>query len=573
MKLTAGMKLGNFTVVEQIGAGGMSEVYLVRDNLDRLFALKTMSASLTSDPAFRQRFEQEARIMASLNHANITKLHSYFEAEGRYCLVTEYVPGGSLRDLVKRVGPIPEKRALPILRQIASALAYAHSMGIIHRDVKPSNILIDEFDQVKVMDFGIARMAQGGGLTLTGTQIGTLIYMSPEQIRDSKHVDEKTDVYSLGATFYEMLSGKPPYDEAASSDFDIRESIIYKELPDPRKIYPRITDATVALLKAMTTKATANRLSMRKMVQRISGFDPGDPITIGNDVPPTRDDDVKKRGKKSPWLRVALIVVALAAAGLWYFNRGGAKESTPGQKLRSVEMVIVQGGTFLMGTNSKAPDERPVHKVSVSSFYLGKHEVTQKEWKETMGTNRSHFKGDNLPVQAASWYDAMEFCNRRSESEGLAPCYTLQGETVICDWNANGYRLPTEAEWEYAARGGMLTKGHKYSGSDDPSMVAWHSGNSGQTLHSGGSKLPNELGIFDMSGNLWEWCWDTYNKQYYSVSPVSDPKGAGFGTTKVVRGGYWGSDAVNCAVSARGVSYDPRYWYYGYGIRLARSRL
>jgi len=421
MKLTAGMKLGNFTVVEQIGAGGMSEVYLVRDNLDRLFALKTMSASLTSDPAFRQRFEQEARIMASLNHANITKLHSYFEAEGRYCLVTEYVPGGSLRDLVKRVGPIPEKRALPILRQIASALAYAHSMGIIHRDVKPSNILIDEFDQVKVMDFGIARMAQGGGLTLTGTQIGTLIYMSPEQIRDSKHVDEKTDVYSLGATFYEMLSGKPPYDEAASSDFDIRESIIYKELPDPRKIYPRITDATVALLKAMTTKATANRLSMRKMVQRISGFDPGDPITIGNDVPPTRDDDVKKRGKKSPWLRVALIVVALAAAGLWYFNRGGAKESTPGQKLRSVEMVNVQGGTFLMGTNSKAPDERPVHKVSVSSFYLGKHEVTQKEWKETMGTNRSHFKGDNLPVQAASWYDAMEFCNRRSESEGLAP--------------------------------------------------------------------------------------------------------------------------------------------------------
>jgi len=266
MELTEGTKLGIFTIIRQIGTGGMSEVYLVKDNLDRLFALKTMSSKLSYDPSFRQRFEQEARIMASLSHPNIVQLHSYFEEDGKYCLVMEYVEGQSLKELSRKIGPIPEKRALKILRQMAEALSYAHRRGIIHRDVKPSNILLDANDNVKVMDFGIARMTEGPGLTQTGSQMGTLVYMSPEQIRDSKNVDEKTDVYSLGVSFYEMLTGKPPYNESDSNDFEIRESIVYKELPDPRKVYPHIGEHSMRLLDGFTRKNKEERLSLSEFL-------------------------------------------------------------------------------------------------------------------------------------------------------------------------------------------------------------------------------------------------------------------------------------------------------------------
>ncbi|MCB5252270.1 MAG: serine/threonine protein kinase, partial [Candidatus Cloacimonetes bacterium] len=217
MNINIGDSIGSFKVVRLIGEGGMSEVYLVQDNLDRQFALKTLSANLSRDSNFRERFKQEAKIMSTLYHSNIVQLHSYFEEDDRFCLVMEYVEGGSLKDLIRKIGPIPEERALKIFSQVAGALSYAHEKGVIHRDIKPSNIMIGKDDEVKVMDFGIARMAESPGLTRTGTQMGTLIYMSPEQIRDSKHIDSKSDVYSLGVTLYEMLTGKSPYDETTES--------------------------------------------------------------------------------------------------------------------------------------------------------------------------------------------------------------------------------------------------------------------------------------------------------------------------------------------------------------------
>jgi len=155
-----------------------------------------------------------------------------------------------------------------------------------------------------------------------------------------------------------------------------------------------------------------------------------------------------------------------------------------------------------------------------------------------------------------SWYEALDFCNWLSWKEGLTPCYSLSGSTIICDFSADGYRLPTEAEWEYAAMGGSRSRGYTHAGSDNPKEVAWYAGNSRETAsgmmggtHEVGSKAPNELGLFDMSGNVWEWCWDYYGS--YSSTAERDPTGSPSGTDRVIRGGSWNNDAASARVSSR----------------------
>jgi len=237
-----------------------------------------------------------------------------------------------------------------------------------------------------------------------------------------------------------------------------------------------------------------------------------------------------------------------------------------------IEWIYVQGGTFEMGSNDSESysNEHPVHTVTVSSFYISKYEVTQKEWKEIMGNNPSYFKGDNLPVEEVSWYDAVKYCNARSKKEGLTPCYTINGNNVTCDFTANGYRLPTEAEWEYAARGGNKSKGYKYSGSDNPDDVAWYYDNSRGHTHPVGTKQPNELGIYDMSGNVWEWCWDWYDKNYYSTSPQQNPRGPSTGTYRALRGGSWDCFAGGVRSAVRSGSY-PDGGFANFGFRLSRT--
>ena len=232
-------------------------------------------------------------------------------------------------------------------------------------------------------------------------------------------------------------------------------------------------------------------------------------------------------------------------------------------------MVFVEGGSFQMGSNDES-DEKPVHQVTVSSFWIGKYEVTQAEWKEVMGSNPSNWKGDQLPVESVSWYDAVDYCNKRSIKEGLTPCYSGSGAGITCNWNANGYRLPTEAEWEYAARGGKHSKGYKYSGSNDIGSVAWYDGNSGSKTNRVGTKAANELGLHDMSGNVWEWCWDWYDSGYYAKSPGSDPRGAGSGSYRGLRGGSWGFGDGYCRVAGRSFN-GPGYGDCGLGLRLARA--
>ena len=236
-------------------------------------------------------------------------------------------------------------------------------------------------------------------------------------------------------------------------------------------------------------------------------------------------------------------------------------------------MVLVEGGTFQMGDTfgDGSTDEKPVHSVTVSSFYLGKYEVTQREWRDVMGTNPSTCRGDSLPVENVSWYKAVEFCNRLSAKDGLDPSYAISGTNVTYDFSKNGFRLPTEAEWEFAARGGNQSRGNECSGSNDRNEAGWYVGNAGGTTHQVGTKIPNEIGLYDMSGNVWEWCWDIYGA--YSSSAQNDPTGASSGSRRVLRGGSWGGVGrgnFSLRSTERDNAYNPNGSSYGdVGFRVA----
>ena len=234
----------------------------------------------------------------------------------------------------------------------------------------------------------------------------------------------------------------------------------------------------------------------------------------------------------------------------------GENISIPVKDGISIDMVRVEAGTFTMGATPKMKDprfdEKPTHQVTLTNdYYIGKYEVTQALWQAVMGNNPSHFKGDNLPVEMVSWDECQEFISKLN---------SITGKT---------FRLPTEAEWEYAARGGKKSRGYQYSGSKNISDVAWYDGNSGNRTHAVGSKQANELGIYDMTGNVMEWCQDWYGK--YSSSSQTNPTGATSGSSRVLRGGGWNITVWGCRSSYRG-NYAPGDRGYHLGLRLVLSK-
>ena len=232
------------------------------------------------------------------------------------------------------------------------------------------------------------------------------------------------------------------------------------------------------------------------------------------------------------------------------FHLASAQEPGP-------EMVFVHGGKFKMGSNMGSVDELPIHEVILDDFFLGKFEITQQQWRQIMDqdTNKCYFEGcDSCPVERVSWFNVQEFIEK------------LNGLTKM------NYRLPTEAEWEYAARGGLFSKGYKYSGGNSDVSVAWKVGISHTMTHPSGRKKPNELGIYDMSGNVFEWCADWYSTTWYQDSPKTNPAGPPGGVFRVIRGGSWFYDHAGLRVSDR-ESANPSFRYGYIGFRLCRSSI
>jgi len=261
----------------------------------------------------------------------------------------------------------------------------------------------------------------------------------------------------------------------------------------------------------------------------------------------------------------------------------------------NIEMLPIPAGTFTMGSPTteanRSDSEGPQHSVTLSSFKMSKYQVTQAQWVDVMGasedrTTASYGKGNNYPVYYVNWYDAIVFCNKLSIKEGLDAVYSIFGKTNPSEWGTipissnltwngavmdkskNGYRLPTEAEWEYACRAGTTTA---YNTGDTISdSTGWYSSNSGSKTHEVGKKPANAWGLYDMHGNVYEWCWGWYDSSYYSSSPTNDPIGASSGTNRVVRGGSWYHSAENMRSAYRG-SNLPSLRSSVIGFRLIRT--
>lgn len=596
-------KIWDYTLLRLLGKGGMAEVWYAENDIEKPAAVKILNPDFSLNTQIVERFRNEARVMVKLNHPNIRQVYSYTAIDGRPCIVMEYLEGDDLSSRLKRRERFNDEQLKKWWNQLVSALNYTHAQGVVHRDIKPSNIFIDREGNVKLLDFGIAKVRDSITSTATGAMMGTLMYMSPEQVRDSKHIDHKTDLYSLAVTFVHLLTGQAPYDRDTTDDFEIRNNIV--NIPMDLAGMPAKWQS---FLQPYLAKNPADRPALTEFGVEASPVDFVPPVTplVAPSVPASEETFVggasvvatsatdegtvvetpsaqpqsqpqTQPRKAWPWILAACaVVIAVVVVIVMLGGEKGSKvinEEQGGGKLSNVEflnqdrsfivgnvsftMKPVEGGTFQMGGNDSEAeaDEKPVHDVTLSSFYMGETEVTQALWQAVMGNNPCYFKGDNLPVEQVSWNDCQDFIQKLNE---------LVSEQLPAGWH---FALPTEAQWEYAARGGNRKEGCKYSGSNTIGNVAWCWDNSNGRTHPVKGKNANGLGLYDMSGNVWEWCADWYGD--YSSLAQAGPQGPSEGSIRVLRGGSWDGNAGGCRVSNRYIIYYPDNCRDDYGFRLA----
>lgn len=500
-------------------------------------------------------FISEARRLNSLcgQCRNIVPVDEVFEANGTACYVMEFLDGGSLADYVKKQGALSVGAAKKILKPVADAVAFLHCNRITHLDIKPGNIMFRSNGDPVLIDFGLAKHydRRGNATTTVRTLAYSAGFSPAEQYVGLKQFSPQSDVYALAATFANMLTGKTP-PEAIDLEFSLNDWSVCL----PEEVRP-------AVVHAMAYSRKDRTLSVCDFVKELYGNEPSvveKPVSQPAAEPTVESKtEVIGEGKKSTkkWWIIAACVAVAAVVGIVCASapqlvavEGSQTFTVNGIKFT---MVPVEGGTFTMGATSEqgsdvSDDEKPAHQVTLSDYYIGQTEVTQALWKAVMGSNPSFFKGDNLPVEQVSWDDCQVFIQKLNQLTGKQ------------------FRLPTEAEWEYAARGGRKSRGYKYAGDNDIDLVAWYYDNNGKETHPVATKQANELGIYDMSGNVCEWCSDWCGN--YTSSSQIDPQGPSSGSCRVIRGGGCYYFAEGCSVSLRnGSSPDCRFG--NFGLRLS----
>ncbi len=554
--------LGRYELRGELGRGGMGVVYRAYDpTLDREVAIKSVRLEGVTEAeraSLEERLSREARSAAQLRHPNIVQVYDFFRIEDRAYIVMEFVRGAMLEAMILAGVQQNVPMIVQVLRQAASALDAAHAEGIVHRDIKPGNMLLDEMGNIKITDFGIARrMAAGATETQAGfgTTVGTLGYMAPEQIR-GEPVDGRADQFSLGVVAYQLFTGQMPFQ--ADSWIALSYKII-NEMPTPASTFnplvspvmqaaleratakhpaarfPQCVDFVDALAATVAAKPDASSTLMKKalillpvaavVVAIVFGmvWRARDTVTqIGDAPPPPQPVETAAIPAKT---EVPTGPVSLAAPPT------AAPTAAPSLSLvvdgLPMEFALIPAAQFFMGSDVDTEDQRPRHLVRLTKpFQMGRTEVTQKQWNAVMTGKAT---GANLPKANVSWNEVQGF---------LAKLNALN--------DGFHYRLPTEAEWEYAARAN--------SPDDRPRNIddmVWHQSNSGQVAHEIATRIPNAFGLYDMLGNVAEWTADWADMEYYRSSPPADPKGPKTGTTKVVRGGNFDSQPMNLSVTWR----------------------
>ena len=588
LRFSNGMTINErYEVMEMLGVGGMGVVYKVKDCKlgDDIKAMKVMLDKLTLEKKARERFRNEVLISQKLNHPNILRVYDYGEVDALMFLTMEYVAGPNMREWLEErqeKGAIPLREMVELVVEILDGLEAAHR-STVHRDIKPENVLLPKGEEVrvKICDFGLAQL-QSRGVKLSSSQVlGTYDYMAPEQRIAAGCADRRADLYSLGVLCYECLTGRFPigrFKLPTQMREDLPEAIdqfIEKALePEAKDRFQEAREMKEALLgivgkvgvsgekkgkvekgqalekmKQKLGKGKGLRVAMVVVVLLVVGgmvvgglvnSDAWDRAAIARERQ-QREAELSHEREKREAERQAKEQAQWAPAGFTYvrtatYSCGGRSYTVKEYRHEKtgMEFVLIPGGSFQMGSTDGKSDEKPVHEVEISSFLLGKTEVTQGVWQRIMRTTPWKLQiyvqeGENNPKVYVSWYDAQKFCQ----------------ETGLC--------LPTEAQWEYACRGGTTSK--YYWGDKINGNYCWYNKNAvdigEKYAHRVGGKKANAYGLYDMSGNVWEWCADWYDSEYYSKSPRQNPVNTTPGSIRVFRGGSWFNDAHYCRSAYR----------------------
>ena len=587
----------------------------VRDNDGR--CVEGSSSSVFTN--YRHRFRREAENLAKLDYPNIIRVYDVFDENGTTYYSMEYVEGITLDAYIQQHHPLPEAEAVAILGRVCSALSFMHSQRMLHLDLKPKNIMCSTKGEVFLIDFGLSKQFGANGEPESSTTIGagTPGYAPLEQANPIKDgtFPATLDIYALGATMYKTLTGqRPPVaTDVLNEGFPLEPLVQHHRSPSLIKVIaccmsPMKKDRyqTVAELlrdypplavedEKTEFKEDTEATILDEPVEHPTGGAPVPPPIVESEIivqPSPKEKmaiepskDIARPAASMKYTRTDVILSVLAGLLLVLLvfgaiaknctNNHSSDDTLPLYPLQAdptlditvngvtFTMVRVEGGTFTMGATSEQTganyDEKPAHRVTLSDYYIGQTEVTQALWEAVMGeTSTSDGAlwelrfglGDNYPAYNISYNDVLSFISKLN---------SLTGRT---------FRMPTEAEWEYAARGGNKSKGYLYSGGNTIGDVAWYGDNSGSQTHPVAQKAANELGLYDMSGNVYEWCSDWYGS--YSSSSQTNPKGPRTGSGRVMRGGGWNSDATRCRVAFRG-RVSPSSRYSNFGVRLALS--
>jgi serine/threonine-protein kinase len=613
-----GSHVGDYEVTGSLGKGGFGSVWKAESGTGVTVALKLLNPQALDNQRVVKKFFHEAMILAKLDHPNITKLLEFFPDGDNYAIVMEYVEGVELKRILQQQnGPLPFDQAYSIAHQALSAFQYANENGILHRDIKPGNIIIDTSGNAKIMDFGIAKMSSAASHDTAASML-SVHYVPPERFDKSREIDARSDIYSLGLVFYEMFAGKRPFDATETSQIMFSHLNEIPEMPVthspslPRPISDSISKALEkdpedrfpdfeSFAQAMTLD-TAAFDDATAILDDIDATLMDDTIDIGEDGSPGPDTiEAQVKSKTGLIIGIALVLIIIASAAGYFLMSGKTTSerpvtatspkpkppaiSEPGTKnakdffevthpADGSTMVHIPAGEFTMGSD-KYSAEKPPQTIQLSDYYIDKYLVTNAQFKkfvaETGYKTDAEKEGSGLvrlgrrwkKVEGANWGVPDGLSDVEGRDEFPVSQVSYNDASSYCQWANKS--LPTEAQWEKAARG---PEGAPFPwGNADPNDTMANFDNivGSVTPVTQYEKGQSHYGVFDTAGNVYQWTKDWYGT---GERKTTDPTGPDTGKERVIKGGSFieGMDSLRSANRDR---YEPSYSSFLFGFRCA----
>lgn len=607
---------GRYEITRKLGGGGFAITYVARDFLqpsNPWCVVKQLRPNQTH-PQVVDCFEKEAAILRKLGkHPQIPQLLGHFREGPNLYIVQEFIDGQNLAEEISPGKRLSEGYVTKLLKEVLEILSFIHQYGVVHRDIKPQNLMRNTDGKLFLIDFGAVKelgslILDSQGQVASSMIIGTPGYMSSEQSLGRPCL--ASDVYALGMTAIQALTGILPskfeenpetgeiiwrhkarvsrhFAEIVNTMVRRHHSLRYASADDALQA---LTSESHAPLSSSSTFRKPKYLSRRKALEMIGLGGSGFLVAVGgqtilransnqsdrkikasvetlSQVNPNQSISTslpKNNNKTGLNLKTFDFEFVRADVSGNITNRRRARARCFAENLGNgvvLDMIEIPGGEFRMGSpeneEGRKNDEAPLHPVNVKSFFIGKFQVTQAQYKAVIGQNPSDFKGENRPVDSVNWYEAVKFCEKLTQKTG------------------KNYRLPSEVEWEYACRAGTKTPFH-FGETLTAQLANYDSfktyGSAPTSKHVGqttevGSFPPNAFGLYDMHGNVWEWCQDTWHRNYKKAPTDSRPWVSKPSSFRVVRGGSWHVAPDKCRSAARNVR-KPDIFGYACGFRV-----